>query len=326
MGKMLKNGELHSKSSDLNGQFVRADSGFRDWVSRDGSTDFPAEADRYHLYVSIACPWSHRTMIMRTLKGLEKVITVTTMDALLGEESWRLDQKSFDETAGVPRDTFLYEVYLRAAPRYSGTITVPLLWDKKTRRIVSNESADIMRMLNSAFDDFVTFPTDYYPGDLRPEIDRINAMVYDAISNGVYRAGFAASQDAYDESVNTLFEALDNLELLLSHRRYLAGNRITEADWRLFTTLVRFDPVYVTHFKTDRKRIADYPNLSAYLRELYQVPGISGTIDIPHIRRHYFLSHRHLNPSGIIPAGPEGNLDGPHGREFPPQAVIPSGR
>ena len=315
MGKMLIDGELREKPSADDGRFVRLESGFRDWISRDGSTEFPAEAGRYHLYISKACPWSHRTTIMLTLKGLDTVISTTGMDAFMGEESWQIDQSAFDESAGVPADAFLFEVYQRAAPRYTGPITVPVLWDKKTQRIVSNESADIMRMLNDAFREFSDSDVDYFPPERRQEIDRINAFVYKNVNNGVYRAGFATSQEAYDEAIGKLFSALDQLDNLLAGRRYLTGRRITEADWRLFTTLIRFDPVYATHFKTDRRRIADYPNLGAYLRELYQVPGIAQTVDMDHIRQHYFQSHKHLNPAGIIPIGPDINLDRPALRE-----------
>ena len=315
MGKMLIDGELREKPSADDGRFVRLESGFRDWISRDGSTEFPAEAGRYHLYISKACPWSHRTTIMRTLKGLDTVISTTCMDAFMGEESWQIDQSAFDESAGVPADAFLFEVYQRAQPRYTGPITVPVLWDKKTQRIVSNESADIMRMLNDAFREFSDSDVDYFPPQHRQEIDRINAFVYKNVNNGVYRAGFATSQEAYDEAIGNLFSALDQLDNLLAGRRYLTGRRITEADWRLFTTLIRFDPVYATHFKTDRRRIADYPNLGAYLRELYQVPGIAQTVDMDHIRQHYFQSHKHLNPAGIIPIGPDINLDRPALRE-----------
>lgn len=315
MGKMLINGELRDKPASEDGQFLRLDSGFRDWIDREDATDYPAEPGRYHLYISKACPWSHRTTIMRALKGLESVISVTDMNSFMGEEGWRIDQTGFKQNPEVARDSFLYQVYLRAAPSYTGPITVPLLWDKKTRRIVSNESADIMRMLNSGFEDFASSRTDYYPDALRPEIDRINAFIYDAINNGVYRIGFAASQEAYDEAISKLFAALDQLEAKLGRERYLLGDVITEADWRLFTTLIRFDSVYVTHFKTDRKRIADYRHLGPYLRELYQMPGVAATVDMPHIRRHYFQSHLHLNPNGIISAGPEIDLNTPHRRE-----------
>ncbi len=315
MGKMLIDGELRDKPASRDGGFLRADSGFRDWIGRKDLANYPPEPDRYHLYISKACPWSHRTSIMRALKGLEDVISVTDMDSFMGEEGWRIDQSAFNQSSSVTSDSFLYQVYLRAAPNYTGPITVPLLWDKKTERIVSNESADIMRMLNSGFDEFASSRTDYYPQALQPDIDRINAFIYDAVNNAVYRAGFAASQEAYDEAIGKLFAALDQLDTMLGHQRYLLGDVITEADWRLFTTLVRFDPVYVTHFKTDRKRIADYRHLGPYLRELYQVPGIAATIDMPHIRRHYFQSHLHLNPTGIISTGPEIDLNMPHERQ-----------
>ena len=314
MAKMLINGALHDKPAPNDGRFVRLSGGFHNWIERDRKAAFPAQADRYHLYISRACPWCHRATIMRALKGLGHIISITDMAPLMGEESWKVDQEVFDENTGVARDVYMYEVYLRADPHYTGPITVPVLWNKKTGRIVSTESADIMRMLNSAFADIADTATDYYPENLRPEIDRINAYVYENINNGVYRAGFAASQNAYDEAVEKLFTALDDVDHLLAQRRYLTGGQITEADWRLFATLIRFDPVYVTHFKTDHRRISDYAQLGPYLRELYQIPGISETVDMEHIRQHYYRSHKHINPAGIIATGPDLDLDRPHNR------------
>ncbi|MGH1483338.1 MAG: glutathione S-transferase family protein [Geminicoccales bacterium] len=315
MAKMLIDGVLAEKPRSRDGKFIRMGSGYRGWIRPKADAEFPAEAGRYHLYISMACPWSHRTTIMRALKGLQDVITVTPMIPFVGDESWKIDTSAHDPDAGVPNDDFLYQVYLRTDPNYTGPITVPVLLDKKTGRIVNNDSADIMRMLNSAFDGIVEPGPDSYPQDLRQDIDRISEEFYGPVNNGVYRAGFATTQDAYDEAVSALFEELDRLDTLLGTQRYLAGDRITEADWRLFTTLVRFDPVYATHFKTDRKRIVDYANLAPYLRELYQVAGVSGTIEMDAIRQHYFQSHVHINPHGIISAGPEVDLDLPHGRD-----------
>ena len=324
MAKMLIDGVLAEKPKSGDGKFVRMGSGFRGRIEPEADAEFPAEAGRYHLYVSMACPWSHRTTILRSLKGLTDIITVTQMEPLVGEESWKIDTSGYDPEAGVPRDEFAYQVYLRSDPKYTGPITVPILLDKKTGRIVSNDSADIMRMLNSAFDGVVGPDLDFYPQALRQEIDRISEGIYGAVNNGVYRAGFATTQASYDEAVTALFEELDRLDALLGTRRYLTGDRITEADWRLFTTLVRFDPVYVTHFKTDRKRVADYPNLAPYLRELYQVPGVSGTIEFGPIRQHYFQSHTHINPHGIVSVGSEMNLNQPHARDvvFPPTETL----
>ena len=314
MAKMLINGVLADKPKSRDGKFVRMGSGFRGWIRPESDSEFPAEAGRYHLYISMACPWSHRTTILRALKGLTEVISITPMEPLVGEESWKIDKTAFDPEQGVANDDFLYQVYLRSDPDYTGSITVPVLLDKKTGRIVNNDSADIMRMLNSAFDALVGSSEDYYPEALQQQIDTVSKEFYGPVNNGVYRAGFATTQAAYDEAVTALFEELDRLDRLLGVQRYLTGDRLTEADWRLFTTLVRFDSVYVTHFKTDRKRIADYPNLAPYLRELYQVPGVSGTIEMGAIRQHYFQSHRHINPYGIVSAGPEIDLTQPHGR------------
>ena len=314
MAKMLIDGALADKPTSADGRFVRVAGGFRDWIEPDGNAAFPAEAGRYHLYVSMACPWCHRITVVLALKGLEDLISVTQMDPVMGEESWKIDQAAFDPDAGIESDEFMYQVYLRTDPNYTGPITVPVLFDKKTGHIVNTDSAEIMRMLNTAFNDITGSNLDLYPGHLRSEIDRINELIFVPVNNGVYRAGFATSQAAYDEAIATLFDTLDELDRLLGERRYLAADRITEADWRLFTTLIRFDPVYVTHFKTDRKRIADYAHLGPYLRDLYQVPGIAGTIDMDHIRRHYFQSHKHINPYGIIATGPELDLLTPHGR------------
>ena len=304
------------------GEFVRSVSSFRNWITSDGSPGpsgeggFAAEPDRYHLYVSYACPWAHRTLIFRALKGLEEVISISVVHPLMPAESW-----VFGEYPGATKDhvnnaNYLYENYLKADPRFNGLVTVPLLWDRKRKTIVNNESSEIIRMFNSAFDEFSNHEgLDYYPEALREEIDAINKMIYDNVNNGVYRAGFATQQEAYDRAFDSLFSALDELEERLSKQRYLVGSQITEADWRLFTTLVRFDPVYYNHFKTNKKRVIDYPNLWAYTRELYQVPGVSQTVNMDHIKTHYFASHKSINPTGIVPKGPEIDYLQPHGRE-----------
>ncbi|HEY8514679.1 MAG TPA: glutathione S-transferase family protein [Candidatus Binatia bacterium] len=302
------------------GRFVRQESAFRDRVTADGSSGFPAEPGRYHLYVSLACPWAHRTLIFRKLKRLEDVISLSVVHPFMGENGWEFDVDG--EVPGTIPDTvngarYLYEVYLAASPKYSGRVTVPVLWDKQRRTIVNNESAEIIRMLNSEFDAFGDDTLDFYPEDLRREIDELNAVVYAKVNNGVYRCGFATSQEAYEEAFVELFETLGMLDVRLARGRYLLGDRITEADWRLFTTLVRFDAVYYGHFKCNLRRIADYPNLSGYLRDLYQVPGVAETVNFTHIKRHYYQSHKTINPTGIVPLGPEQDLGAPHHRGDP---------
>lgn len=311
------------------GRFKRQESQFRNWITADGSPGpkgdggFAAEPGRYHIYVSLACPWAHRTLIFRKLKQLEDAISVDVLHYHMGEEGWVFDPS----VEGATPDTVLgkrrlYEVYLEADPDYTGRVTVPTVWDKQRGTIVSNESAEIIRMLNSAFDGAGAAEGDYYPEALRDEIDAVNARVYDAINNGVYKAGFATKQEAYEEAFADLFEALDEMEKRLAEHRYIVGNRLTEADWRLFTTLVRFDPVYFGHFKCNLRRIADYPNLSNYLRDLYQVPGVSETVNLTHIKRHYYGSHESVNPTGIVPLGPELDYDAPHNRDrFPAEPV-----
>ncbi len=302
------------------GRFERSETLFRNWVTPDGSagpsgeSGFKAEAGRYHLYVSLACPWAHRTLIFRKLKKLEDLISVSVVHPLMLDEGW-----TFDDYPGVIPDAVLgkkklYEVYLEAKQDYSGRVTVPVLWDKEKRTIVNNESAEIIRMFNAAFDALTGNRDDYYPRSLHAEIDAVNARVYKNINNGVYRAGFATRQSAYEEAFNDLFAALDGVEDILDRQRYLAGDRLTEADIRLFTTLVRFDAVYFGHFKCNLRRIADYPNLSNYLRELFQIPQIGSTVNFDHIKTHYYASHKQINPSGIVPVGPELNLDAPHDR------------
>jgi glutathionyl-hydroquinone reductase len=298
----------------VNGEFVRRDSQFRARVTADGSSGFPAEAGRYHLYVSTACPWAHRTLIFRKLKGLDEAISVSVVDPVVVNEGW-----TFGTGTGCVPDTVngfhhLHQVYSKAKPDYTGRVSVPVLWDKKTSTIVNNESSEIIRMLGSEFEAFAGSHEDYYPKAVRAEIDAVNEFVYSNINNGVYRAGFAATQEAYERAFNALFGALDQLEPRLARLRYLVGDEVTEADWRLFTTLVRFDAVYYGHFKCNRRRIVDYPNLSNYLRDLYQVPGVAGTVDMDHIKRHYYASHLHLNPTGIVPKGPELHFDAPHDR------------
>jgi len=303
------------------GEFIRATSSFRNWITKDGSAGpsgdggFSAEPDRYHLYISHACPWAHRTMIFRALKGLEDMISVSVVHPLMPEESW-----VFGEYPGATEDHvnhahYLYENYQKINPDFNGLVTVPLLWDKKRQTIVNNESSEIIRMLNSAFDDFSHSPIDYYPESLREEIDAVNDIVYNDVNNGVYKAGFATIQSAYEKAFDQLFNTMDVLEEKLSKQRYLVGAQITEADWRLFTTLVRFDAVYYNHFKTNKQRLIDYPNLWAYTRELYQIPGVAETVNMNHIKYHYFASHRSINPTGIVPKGPVINFMLAHGRE-----------
>ncbi len=304
----------------LNGHFTRPTTRYRSWITPDGEAGpsgergFVAARGRYHLYVALACPWAHRTVIMRMLKGLEDAVSISVLEPLYGPHGWR-----FGATPGATPDTVngkseLAEIYLLADPRFTGRVTVPVLWDKERRTIVNNESAEIIRMLNEAFSRFTNVTTDYYPPALRAEIDRINDLVYGNVNNGVYRAGFATTQAAYDEAFAALFATLDRLEQQLSRQRYLAGAVITEADWRLFTTLIRFDAVYYGHFKCNLRRIVDYPNLSNYLRELYQVPGVAATVSMDHIKTHYYGTHRHLNPRGIIPRGPLLDFTAPHDR------------
>jgi putative glutathione S-transferase len=299
-------------TSKTGGAFKRANSSFRNWITPDGRPGpsgeggFPAEAGRYHLYVSLACPWAHRALIFRALKGLEDLISVSIVDAKMPDETgW-----SFTGTSGSTGDSingrdYLWQVYTEAKPDYTGRATVPVLWDKVRKTIVNNESSEIIRMLNSAFDELTGSTEDFYPEPLRDRIDEINARVYDTINNGVYKAGFATKQEAYDEAVTALFDSLDWVEGLLGETAYLAGDMVTEADWRLFTTLVRFDAVYVGHFKCNKRRIADYPNVSHYLKGLYNVPGVKQTVNLDHIRTHYYWSHVTINPTRIIPIGPE---------------------
>jgi putative glutathione S-transferase len=314
----LVEGEWHEdwyETESTGGRYVRKDSVFRDWIRADGSTAYKPEAGRYHLYVSLACPWAHRTLIVRKLKRLQDAISLSIVDPYMGQDGW-----TFSEAAGAIPDNVngahsLREIYLLADPKYTGCVTVPVLWDRMTRTIVNNESAQIIRMLNAEFPALADASIDLCPEDLREEIDSLNAYVYANINNGVYRCGFATTQTAYEEAFRDLFDALDTVDERLASRRYLLGNRLTEADIRLFTTLVRFDAVYVGHFKCNLRRIADYPNLSGYLRDLYQVPGVSETVNFEHIKRHYYQSHSSINPTRVVPLGPALDLSTPHGRE-----------
>lgn len=299
------------------GRFQRDTSRFRHWITPDGASGptgdggFKAEAGRYHLYIARACPWAHRTTIFRSLKGLDDMIGLSVTHWLMGEHGW-----TFETAEGVVPDTvngvqYLYELYQQADPAVSGRATVPVLWDKERRTIVSNESADIIRMLNSAFDGVGARRGDYYPEALRSEIDTFNERIYDTLNNGVYKAGFASTQDAYEEAMGPLFATLDWLELHLAEHRYLCGDTLTEADWRLFTTLLRFDPVYHGHFKCNIRRLIDYPALWAYTRALYQEPGVRETVDFAHIKKHYYMSHPWLDPTRIVPVGPEIDFEAP---------------
>jgi putative glutathione S-transferase len=294
------------------GEFVRPDTKFRRRVTADGASGLPAQAGRYHLYVSLACPWAHRTLIMRALQGLESTISVSVVEPVMSREGWAFSAELPDHLYGAKQ---LHQIYTRADPRYTGRVSVPVLWDKERGTIVNNESAEILRMLNGEFGAFASRGQDYYPARRASEIDAINAIVYENVNNGVYRCGFAGTQAAYEGAVRRLFATLDDLEARLAASRYLVGGTLTEADWRLFTTLVRFDAVYHGHFKCNLRRIEDYANLAEYLRELYQVPGVAPTVNLDHIKRHYYMSHEHINPTRIVPLGPLLDFTRPHGRE-----------
>ena len=323
---LLIDGKWHDQwydTSSTGGRFVRSDAQYRHWITADGAAGpsgeggFKAEAGRYHLYVSLACPWANRTLIFRALKGLEDFISVSVVHPDMGENGW-----TFAPGPGVVADPvanaqYLYQVYLRADPDYSGRVTVPLLWDLQRNTIVNNESAEIIRMLNTAFDEIGAKQGDYAPADLLPEIDAVNAEIYDRVNNGVYKTGFATEQKVYEEEVNSLFDTLHQLEEKLSRQRYLVGDRITEADWRLFTTLIRFDAVYYGHFKCNLKRLVDFPNLWSYTRELYQWPGVAKTINFEHIKQHYYRSHGSINPNRIVPLGPILDLERAPDRKLP---------
>jgi putative glutathione S-transferase len=297
------------------GVFVRQDSAFRRWITADGSSGFPAEPGRYHLYVSLACPWAHRTVIVRMLKRLEGAISMSVVDPIRDERGWALRDVPGAKPDPVNGFRFLAEAYRATDPAYTARVTVPVLWDRETGQVVSNESADVVRMLSSEFDAFTDSDLDLYPEDLRDEIDAVNARVYETVNNGVYRTGFATTQEAYEEAWTALFETMDWLEERLAERRYLLGDRLTLADWRLFTTLLRFDAVYYSHFKVNRQRVVDFESLWNYARELYQWPGVAATVDFDHIKRHYFQTHDSLNPSRIVPVGPAIDWWRPHGRD-----------
>ncbi|HUI12088.1 MAG TPA: glutathione S-transferase family protein [Xanthobacteraceae bacterium] len=320
MGQLVNGIWQEDVSRTTDGHFIRPTTRFRNFVTADGSPGptgdggFAAEAGRYHLYVSHACPWAHRTMIFRSIKKLENAISVSVAAPLYGKTGWEFGSEKGGTPDQVNGKATLAEIYLVADPHYTGRVSVPVLWDKKRRTVVNNESSEIIRMLNSAFDTFTNVRTDYYPVELRAEIDRVNELVYAAVNNGVYRAGFATSQAAYEEAARGVFAAFDELEDRLSRQRYLVGSQITEADWRLFTTLIRFDTVYYSHFKCNLRRVADYPNLWNYLRDLYAVPGVADTVSIDHIKRHYYGSQRQVNPTGIVPIGPVIDFTAPHDR------------
>jgi putative glutathione S-transferase len=316
---LLINGvwQEHEPEVTKDGHFERRETSFRNWVTPDarpgptGQDGFRASAGRYHLYVSLACPWAHRTLIMRALKGLQDIIPISVTHWLMGDHGW-----SFAAGEGVIPDPlynsrYLHELYARADDQYTGRASVPILWDQHTQTVVNNESADIIRMFGSAFDHAGAKPGDYYPQPLRAEIDAVNQRVYDTVNNGVYKAGFATTQAAYEAAVGPLFDTLDWLEDRLSHTRFLCGEAMTEADIRLFTTLVRFDSVYHGHFKCNIRRIVDYQHLWAYTRDIFQLPGVAATVDFGHIKRHYYMSHRRINPTGIVPLGPILDFEAP---------------
>lgn len=322
MGLLVKGQwqDLWYDTQSSRGQFLREPSQFRNWVTADGSAGpsgnggFKAEAGRYHLYISHACPWAHRTLIFRQLKGLSDLVDVSVVSPDMAEHGWTFDSSTGSTGDALYSLVYFYQLYLKSQQDYSGRVTVPVLWDKKTQCIVNNESSEIIRMFNSAFNHLTGNQQDYYPKTLHKEIDEINQWIYDTINNGVYLTGFATTQQAYESAWHDLFYSLDRVEAILTKRRYLTGTQITEADWRLFVTLIRFDAVYVGHFKCNKKRIADYPNISNYVRELYQLPGIKPTVNVSHIKQHYYASHKQINPTGIVPLGPEQDFDFPHNR------------
>ena len=314
---LLVNGKWQDQWYDTkstSGRFVRKESAFRNWIKADGSTEFRPEPDRYHLYVSLACPWAHRTLIFRKLKKLEKVISISIVDHFMGNQGWTFSDNPGCIPDSVNGATYLHQIYTTARADYTGRVTVPVLWDKKSETIVNNESSEIIRMFNSEFNEFGDSSIDFYPEALQNDIDEINSIVYDKVNNGVYKCGFATKQEAYEKAFTELFKTLDMLEERLGRQRYLVNDKITEADWRLFTTLIRFDAVYVGHFKCNLRRISDYHNLWNYLRELYQIPGVSETVNFMHIKKHYYESHKTINPSGIVPLGPELDFSAAHNR------------
>lgn len=308
--------QKESYQKDKKGRFLRNPTTFRDKVTADGSSGFKAEPGRYHLYVSLACPWAHRTLIMGRLKGLEEIISLSIVDPIMADEGWEFSNFSGSIPDSVNNVSYLREIYALADSNYTGRVTVPILWDKEKNTIVNNESREIIRMFDLEFEAFAKNQTSFYPKDLRKEIDKTIEVIYEPINNGVYRTGFATSQEAYLEALIELFEALDYWEEVLGNRKYLCGDRLTEADICLFTTLLRFDPVYYVHFKCNLRHIWDYPNLWNYLKDLYQRPEIKPTCNINHIKIHYYKSHPHINPSGIVAKGPLIDLDSPHNRNL----------
>lgn len=309
----MNNDETAERSRNDKGEFVRWESGFRHWVTADGSAGisgeggFEAEPDRYHLYIAYACPWAHRTMIFRELKGLSEFITVDVVHPLMGEDSWHFGEYPGSTPDTINQQTRMVDIYKLAEPDFDGIVTVPVLWDKKRKTIVNNESSEIIRMFNSAFNGLTGNPVDYYPEALQEEIDTLNSRIYDTVNNGVYRTGFATSQQAYETAFEELFDTLEFLEDRLKDRQWLTGDTITEADWRLFPTLLRFDPVYVGHFKCNKKRLVDFPNLWRYTKALYAQPGIANTFNLQQTKYHYYGSHKSINPTGIVPVGPDIN-------------------
>ncbi|WP_027874718.1 glutathione S-transferase family protein [Spongiibacter marinus] len=311
---LLIDGKWHDRWYDTDnnrGEFKREQSQFRGQI---GSDEFPAEADRYHLYVSLACPWAHRALIFRRLKKLETLISVSVVSPIMLEHGWTFDIDQGSSGDPLHNAQYLHELYTRNQHDYSGRVTVPVLWDKKQQRIVNNESADIIRQFNYAFADLAEKTQDYYPESLQADIDAINDEIYNKVNNGVYRCGFATTQQAYEDAYEALFSTLDTIESQLGTQRFLCGDTISEADWRLFTTLIRFDAVYHGHFKCNRQRLEDYPHLSNYLRHLYQWPGVADTVDFSHIKRHYYVSHPMINPTQVVPVGPDIDYRRPHNR------------
>lgn len=323
MGLLIE-GKWHDQwyeTKDSKGEFVREQAGFRHWITNDGSPGptgdggFKAEPDRYHLYVSLACPWAHRTLIFRKLKGLEDLISVSVVSPHMLEQGWSFDRDSGSSGDHLYDAEFLHQIYTRTKADYSGRVTVPVLWDKQQQTIVSNESSEIIRMFNSAFNDLTGNECDFWPEVLRDDIEELNSWIYDTVNNGVYRSGFATTQEAYEHNVKELFDSLERIETILSANRYLTGDSLTEADWRLFTTLIRFDAVYHGHFKCNLKQLQQFENISGYVRELYQVAGVAETVNMHHIKQHYYYSHDMINPTRIVPVGPEQDFTTPHGRE-----------
>jgi putative glutathione S-transferase len=311
------------------GEFDRQETTFRDWIKDDPDAEFPAESGRYHLYVSYACPWAHRTLVTHALKGLGDTVSVDVVDPYRDDDGWQFTP----EKDGCTPDTvngfeYLREAYVAADPNYTGRVTVPVLWDKKRETIVNNESEEIMRMLDTTLNRFSTRDVDLYPEGYQSEVDRIIDEIYDPINNGVYRAGFAETQESYEQAVGELFDALDHWNDVLSEQRYLAGDVLTEADIAMFTTLIRFDDVYHTHFKCNRRKVSEYPSLWNYLKELYQLPGVTDTVNIDHIREHYYTTQTAINPKRIVAVGPDHDFDAPHDRErlsgSPPEALVAS--